>query len=71
MSAGVTVFTMGEEVLYDGERYVIWGASDDEPLRYRLLATSPQGARIVWALPETLEKMTPYTKAWDDTAKYR
>ena len=61
---------MGEEVLYDGERYVVWGFSEDEPQRVRLLASGRDGAKIVWALPEKLEPIKRYTTPNNDTAKY-
>lgn len=57
---------MGEEVLYDGDRYVIWGM---EKSLYRLLASTPKGARIVWANPKDLEKIRKYTEPRHDTAK--
>jgi hypothetical protein len=63
-------FTMGEEVLYDGERYVIWGISEDEPKRYRLLATTKQGAKMLWVNPKNLQKIRHYTDPQNDTAKY-
>ena len=59
-------FTMGEEVLYDGDRYVIWGM---EANRYRLLATTKQGAKIVWASQKDVEKIRKYTEPRNDTAK--
>ena len=67
---GVATFTIGEEVMYDEERFVIANISADEPIRYRLLATTPSGARVVWAEPKDLEKMSNYTRANDDTARY-
>jgi hypothetical protein len=63
-------FTMGEEVLFEGERYVIWGISEREPICYRLLATTKQGAKIIWANLKDLEKIRRYTEAKNDTAKY-
>jgi hypothetical protein len=63
-------FTMGEEVLYDDERYVIWGISEDEPKRYRLLATTKKGAKIIWANLKDIEKINKYTDPKNDTAKY-
>ena len=62
-------FTMGEEVLYNGERYVIWGISEDKPVHYRLLATTKQGAKIIWASLNDVEKIKRYTEAKDDTKK--
>jgi hypothetical protein len=63
-------FTMGEEVLFEGERYVIWGISEDEPKRYRLLATTSKGAKMLWVNPNELQKMKHYTEPQDDTTKY-
>ncbi len=63
-------FSIGEEVMYDDERFVVAAVSADEPVRYRLLATTPSGARMVWASPEDLEKMLSYTRSTDDTARY-
>jgi hypothetical protein len=63
-------FTMGEEVLFEGERYVIWGISEDEPKRYRLLATTNKGAKMLWVNPNELQKMRRYTEAQDDTTNY-
>lgn len=62
-------FTMGEEVIYDDQRYVIWGIQEN-PTRYRLLASTEKGAKIVWADPRELEKIRTYTDPHNDTAKY-
>ncbi len=61
-------FNVGEEVLYEEERYVI-SAIEHGRSRYRLLATTPAGARIVWATPDELTKMARYTTASDDTLR--
>lgn len=66
----MSTFTIGEEVIYDEERYVIASKSDQKPLRYRLLATTPKGARMLWVDPKDLEKIVRYTKPFDDTALY-
>jgi hypothetical protein len=63
-------FTMGEEVLFESERYVIWGISEDEPTRYRLLATTKAGAKMLWVSPKDLQKIRYYTDPKDDTASY-
>ncbi|MBX3139479.1 MAG: hypothetical protein KF875_01860 [Trueperaceae bacterium] len=60
-------FSVGEEVLYKGERYVISTASPRPPYQYRLLATTPEGAKVRWALAADLTKMERYTRALDDT----
>jgi hypothetical protein len=62
-------FTMGEEVLFEGERYVIWGMTE-HPERYRLLATGKKGARMLWVNPKDIEKMRQYTDPDNDTANY-
>ncbi len=62
------IFTVGEEVLFEDERYVI-SAIEPSSGRYRLLATTPDGARVVWAPAEKLRKMTRYTLPIDDTQR--
>ncbi|MEJ2290904.1 MAG: hypothetical protein P8Y13_07665 [Deinococcales bacterium] len=62
-------FSAGEEVLYEGRRYVITTAPAKPPYRYRLVATTPEGARLVWARPEQLHKIDAYTRPRDDTAR--
>ena len=62
-------FTIGEEVLYEGRRFVITTASADPPYRYRLVATTPEGARITWARADELRNIRSYTEPVDDTAR--
>lgn len=62
-------FTVGEEVLYQGRRYVITTASAQPPYRYRLVATTPEGASITWARADQLHKMESYTRPHDDTER--
>lgn len=62
-------FSVGEEVLYDGVRYVISTAPAQPPYRYRLVTTTPAGVRVVWARAEDLRKMETYTRPRDDTAR--
>jgi hypothetical protein len=57
-------FHPGEEVLFDGARFVIWGI---EGGRYRLLACGPGGASIRYANANELSKIESYTRARDDT----
>lgn len=64
-------FSTGEEVLYRGDRYVISTSSPRPPYQYRLLATTSEGARVVWARESELEKMERYTKALDDTKSFK
>ena len=61
-------FTVGEEVLFEDERFVI-AAIEPGGGRYRLLATTTSGARVVWAPHAKLQKMTRYTLARDDTQR--
>lgn len=65
----MTSFTIGEEVLYQGRRYVITTASAEPPYRYRLVATTPQGASIAWARAQELHKIDAYTQPVDDTER--
>lgn len=61
-------FSIGEEVLYEGERFVIAGTRAG-PYPYRLLATRSSGTRIVWAAPSQMAPMRAYTDPRDDTAR--
>jgi len=61
-------FTHGEEVLVDGVRYVISAIEGEPPTRYRLLATTPHGPRVRWAVPAELRKIEAYTRQHADTA---
>ncbi len=60
-------FSVGEEVMFQGKRYVISTASPRPPYQYRLLATTPEGARVAWAMLSDLGKMDNYTRPMDDT----
>ncbi len=62
-------FTIGEEVLYRGERFAITTQAPLPPYQYRLVATTPQGVKVVWAQHEELGKMERYTTARDDTQR--
>jgi hypothetical protein len=63
----MTQFTVGEEVLLGGERYVISQIEAGPSGRVRLLATTPEGARMVWSTLSRLGKMESYTRPDDDT----
>ncbi len=67
----MTSFTIGEEVLYKGERYAISTQAPLPPYQYRLVSTTPQGAKVVWAQHDELGKMERYTTAQDDTQSIR
>ncbi|HEX7039159.1 MAG TPA: hypothetical protein VF202_03490 [Trueperaceae bacterium] len=60
-------FTVGEEVLFEGERYVITLRQPQPPYRYRLVRTTPRGPEVAWALGDDLEKITAYTEPRADT----
>lgn len=60
-------FTVGEEVLVEDVRYVVSSIEGDPPTRFRLLATTPDGARVLWAAPSQLRKLTVYVRPRDDT----
>ncbi len=62
-------FSAGEEVLYQGQRYVITTASAEPPYRFRLVASTPTGTRVTWARPEQLHKIESYTRPVDDTER--
>lgn len=62
-------FTIGEEVLFHGDRYVITTADPRPPYRYRLVASTPHGARVVWATHDAIGKMERYRIPVDDTRR--
>jgi hypothetical protein len=66
----VAKFSIGEEVLFEEERFVISEISLADPKRYRLLATTPKGTRVEWVTEKNVQKMAHYTTAYDDTALY-
>ncbi len=60
---------VGEEVLYDGRRYVIAGRRSG-PYGVRLLSASDRHARdadIVWAPESGLSKLESYLTSREDT----
>ncbi|HEX7004471.1 MAG TPA: hypothetical protein VF168_09830 [Trueperaceae bacterium] len=61
---------MGKRFLYDGEVYVVSARTEDDPARYRLLASRTGGARFVWAHESQLSPMESYLEPDDDTARY-
>lgn len=66
--AEAMTFTVGEEVLYEGDRYVVSEIETGKTYRYRLLTTTPKGMRFAWANQGELEKMMNYTTPVNDTA---
>lgn len=61
-------YFVGEEVLLDDERFVV-SVVDRDGGRYRLLATTPAGARVRWARGEELQAMARYLTPKDDTER--
>ena len=64
-------FYIGDEVLYQGERYTISIAKPVEPYQYKLVRTTAEGAEVVWALESELEHIKSYTCPRDDTQLVR
>ena len=67
--SGMMQFTVGEEVHMDGLRYVVSTIEPAPSQRVRLLATTPDGARVVWSTLSRLEKIDAYTRPNDDTER--
>ncbi len=60
---------VGEEVLYDGKRYVVAGKREG-PYGIRILSASDRGgteAQALWVDESELHTMTSYTEARHDT----
>lgn len=66
----MATFTVGEEVLFEDERYVV-SVIDAEGDRYRLLATTPDGTRFRWVRHAQLQKIARYVVPKDDTRRIR
>lgn len=62
-------FTIGEEVIYDGERYVITTIRPEDPYEFCLIRTGMDGAEIVWANSPQLQRMEQYLMEQDDTLR--
>lgn len=60
-------YSIGEEVLYHGDRYAITIAKPAEPYQYRLVRTTQDGAQVVWAQGSELQRIENYTRPRDDT----
>lgn len=67
----MATYSIGEEVLYQDQSYVIGTASPRPPYQYRLLATTPEGVKVVWALGSELTKMERYTRPKNDTESFK
>ena len=63
----MATFTIGEEVIYDGERYVITLRQPQPPYRYRLVRTTAYGPQLTWVEADDLSKISAYTEPRADT----
>ena len=63
------VYDVGEEVMYDEERYIISQIDEGRSSPYRLLAGSDKGGRIVWAREKDLERIKKYITAVHDSGQ--
>lgn len=63
----MATFTIGEEVLHDGSRYVITLRQPQLPYRYRLVRTTSEGPEVHWVRADELSKITSYTTPQADT----
>ena len=66
----MSTFTVGEEVLFEDQRYVV-SVIDAAGGRYRLLTTTPEGARVRWARHAQLQKIARYVLPTNDTGRVR
>ncbi len=64
----MSTFTVGEEVRFDGRRYVVSQIDPSFVKAYRLLRTTPRGMDFQWVDAAQLEKMKAYTTPVDDTS---
>ena len=63
-------FSVGEEVLYDEERYIISAISAERKLApYRLLACQARGTSLIWAPYASLMRIDPYLQPRFDTGE--
>lgn len=63
----MATFTIGEEVLHDGERFVITLRQPLPPYRYRLVRTTRDGPEVTWVEADELSKIERYTEPKLDT----
>lgn len=62
-------FTIGEEVLYDGERFVITTSRPPEPYEFTIARSGAEGAQILWANSSQLKRISQYVDPKDDTSR--
>lgn len=63
------VYDVGEEVMYDEDRYIISQIDEGRSSPYKLLAGSDRGGRIVWAREKDLERIKKYITAVHDSGQ--
>lgn len=64
----MTTFLVGDEVRYDGRRYVVSTIDESRPKPYRLMRTTPTGVQFAFATHDQLKRVAVYTTPVDDTA---
>lgn len=64
-------YFIGEEVMYQGDKYAITIARPSEPYQYRLVRSTPDGAQVVWAQGQELQKVESYRRPRNDTQQVR
>ena len=62
-------FTIGEEVLYGGERFVINTVRPQEPYQFCIIRTGEHGAKILWVTEAELSRLDRYIEQHDDTMR--
>ena len=65
----IRVFSIGDEVLFNGERHVISEYYEKTGL-FRLLSVGEKGTKFAWAKEDELERVAQYAKPVNDTQRY-
>ncbi len=63
------IYDVGEEVIYDEERYIISQIDQGRSSPYKLISSTNKGSRIVWAREKDLERMERYITAVHDSGQ--
>ena len=65
----IRVFTIGDEVLFNGKRHVISEFYEKTGL-FRLLTVGEKGTKFAWAKGKELKRVDYYAKPINDTERY-